>query len=91
MDAQQIAQRRQVLYWRLLTSMFGLSEQGTNFEQMSAEIVNELNLPQLILDPNISIENLLHRYPELEADFNNPQSPRRRNNRAHGVARSPQR
>ncbi|QIR40317.1 VWA domain-containing protein [Tolypothrix sp. PCC 7910] len=72
MDTEQIAQRRQVVYWRLLTSMFGFSEQGANFEQMATEVVSELNLPQLILDPNISIENLLHRYPELEADFNNP-------------------
>ncbi|BAZ49428.1 VWA_CoxE family protein [Nostoc sp. NIES-4103] len=71
----QISQRRQVVYWRLLTSMFGFSEQGANFENMATEVVSELNLPQLILDPNISIENLLHRYPELEADFNNPIIP----------------
>ncbi|MBD2773830.1 VWA domain-containing protein [Iningainema tapete] len=65
----QIAQRRQVLYWRLLSSMFGFTEEGANFERMSGEIVDELDLPQLILDPNISIENLLQRYPELEPDF----------------------
>ncbi|HEY9696002.1 MAG TPA: VWA domain-containing protein [Trichocoleus sp.] len=64
-----IGQRRQVLYWRLLSAMFGLTEQGANFEHMSGEIVDELGLPALILDPNISIENLLHRYPELQADF----------------------
>ncbi|BAY07147.1 VWA domain-containing protein [Calothrix sp. NIES-2098] len=75
MDTEQIAQRRQVVYWRLLTSMFGFSEQGANFEQMATEVVSELNLPPLILDPNISIENLLHRYPELEADFNHPIIP----------------
>ncbi|MBH8565522.1 VWA domain-containing protein [Nostoc sp. CENA67] len=75
MDTEQISQRRQVVYWRLLTSMFGFSEQGANFENMATEVVSELNLPQLILDPNISIENLLHRYPELEPDFNNPIIP----------------
>ncbi|QSJ19337.1 VWA domain-containing protein [Nostoc sp. UHCC 0702] len=75
MDTEEISQRRQVVYWRLLTSMFGFSEQGANFENMATEVVSELNLPQLILDPNISIENLLHRYPELEADFNNPIIP----------------
>lgn len=64
-----IGQRRQVLYWRLLGAMFGLTEQGANFEHMSGEIVDELGLPALILDPSISIENLLHRYPELQADF----------------------
>lgn len=71
MDTNQIGQRRQVIYWCLLSSIFSLHELGANFEQMSSEIVDELSLPQLILDPNISIENLLHRYPELEADFNN--------------------
>ncbi|MBW4576757.1 MAG: VWA domain-containing protein [Aphanothece sp. CMT-3BRIN-NPC111] len=75
MDANQIAQRRQVLYWRLLATMYGFTEQGANFERMSAEIVDELDLPQLILDPNISIENLLHRYPELEPDFTQPILP----------------
>ncbi|MFB8791163.1 MAG: VWA domain-containing protein [Potamolinea sp.] len=69
MDENQIAQRRQVLYWRLLTSMFGFAEIGANFENMAAEIVDELDLPSLILDPKISIENLLQRYPELEPDF----------------------
>ncbi|GAB1543152.1 hypothetical protein NUACC21_58260 [Scytonema sp. NUACC21] len=49
--------------------MFGYTEQGANFERMSIEIADELGLPRLILDPNISIENLLHRYPELEPDF----------------------
>ena len=72
MEAEQISQRRQVLYWRLLTSMFGFTEQGANFEGMAAEIVDELGLPQLILNSNISIENLLHRYPELEPDFTQP-------------------
>ncbi|MCA1994754.1 MAG: VWA domain-containing protein [Coleofasciculus sp. S288] len=75
MDANPIAQRRQVLYWRLLASMFGLTEQGANFEGMSVEIVDELGLPRLILDPNIGIDDLLHRYPELEADFTTPILP----------------
>lgn len=64
-----IIQRRQVIYWRLLTALFGFNEEGDNFNRMSSEIVKELGLPQLILDPQVSIENLLHRYPELVADF----------------------
>ncbi len=75
MEINQIAQRRQVIYWRLIGCMFGFTEQGTNFEQMSTEIVDELGLPSLILDPNISIENLLHRYPELAPDFTQPIVP----------------
>jgi hypothetical protein len=75
MEAHQISQRRQVLYWRLLTSLFSCTEPGKTFEQMSAEIVDELGLPQLLLDPNIGIETLLHRYPELAADFTQPMLP----------------
>lgn len=75
MDVNPIAQRRQVLYWRLLTSMFGFSEQGANFEKMSAEIVSELELPSLILDPKIGIDDLLQRYPELEEDLTQPIVP----------------
>ena len=71
----EISQRRQVVYWRLLTCMFGYNEQGKNFDNMSLEVTKELGLPELILDPNISIENLLQRYPELEADFTNPIIP----------------
>ena len=69
MDANQISQRRQVLYWRLLTAVFGFTEQGANFAGMSGEITAELSLPSLILDPNIGIDQLLQRYPELEPDF----------------------
>lgn len=69
MDIHQVAQRRQVLYWRLLSAIFGLTEQGDNFERMSGEIVDELGLPSLILDPKVGIDDLLQRYPELEADF----------------------
>jgi VWA domain containing CoxE-like protein len=71
----EISQRRQVVYWRLLTCMFAYNEQGKNFDNMSLEVTKELGLPELILDPNISIENLLLRYPELEGDFTNPIIP----------------
>src|SRR5258705_11783655 len=64
-----IAQRRQVVYWRLLSAMFGYTEQAGNFETMSQEIVREVGLPDYILDSRVSIDTLLHHYPELEAEF----------------------
>jgi hypothetical protein len=85
-DRQPIAQRRQVLYWRLLAAMFGLTEHDANFEQMSGEVVDELGLPQLILDPTISIENLLHRYPELATDFTQPLLPHQANSAGNETA-----
>jgi hypothetical protein len=64
-----IAQRRQVIYWRLLSAMFGYTEQAGSFEEMSREIAREVDLPDYILDPHVSIDTLLHHYPELEAEF----------------------
>lgn len=69
MNTQHMTEYRQMLYWRLLTSMFGLSEAGGNFENMAAELVEDLNLPALVLDPGIAIDTLLQRYPELEQEF----------------------
>jgi hypothetical protein len=70
-----IIQRRQVLYWRLLSTVFGLDEQGANFVQMASEVASEIDLPTALLDPSIGIDTLLQRYPELEADFTQPLIP----------------
>jgi hypothetical protein len=69
MFAQHITQRRQIVYWRLLSALFGYTEQGKNFEDMVVEITREVGLPELILDPHIGIDTFLHHYPELEAEF----------------------
>jgi hypothetical protein len=61
--------QRQVLYWRLLTGTFAMDETAPNFARVTAEIVDELQLPQLITDPALSIDALLQRYPELKPDF----------------------
>jgi hypothetical protein len=69
MIAQEITQRRQVVYWRLLSALFGYTEQAENFETMAREVTQEVGLPQIILDPRIGIDTLLHHYPELEAEL----------------------
>jgi len=69
MKDDRISFCRQILYWRLLTNTFGFTDTGANFETISREIVKDLELPELILDPNIGIDQLLQRYPELEPDF----------------------
>lgn len=58
-----------MIYWRLMSAMFGFDEDAPNFEAMSLEIVNELEMPELILNPNIGVDTFLHRYPEMEDDF----------------------
>lgn len=66
---QAIANRRQVLYWRMLSAMFGHEEQAPNLEEMAKEIVKEVDLPPIILRPDLSTDNFLQRYPELEPEF----------------------
>lgn len=69
MNQLEISNRRQVLYWRMLTAMFGFEEQGENFEKMSKDIAKELHMPAALLDISMSVDNLMQRYPELEAEF----------------------
>jgi hypothetical protein len=64
--------RRQILYWRLLTTTFGLGDKFPNFDKLSGEIVKELGMPEIVLDPSISVDTLLQRYPALRADFEAP-------------------
>src|SRR5258706_15356550 len=68
-DVQAIQHRRQVAYWRLLAALFGYTEQTPNFEQMTAQVARELRLPEALLDPQMAIDTLLQRYPELESAF----------------------
>jgi hypothetical protein len=69
MNDHDILHRRQVIYWRMLAALFGDTEQAPNIEQMTDEIVRELDLPLLLLDPHVGIDTLLQRYPELEPGF----------------------
>ncbi|MFI7125115.1 VWA domain-containing protein [Nonomuraea sp. NPDC050153] len=60
--------RRQVLYWRLLSRVFGADEQPT-LERASVAIVDDLGLPPALLDPGVSIDNLVQRFPGLADEF----------------------
>ncbi|MET7336855.1 VWA domain-containing protein [Nonomuraea sp. NPDC005650] len=60
--------RRQVLYWRLLSRVFGADEQPT-LERSSVAIVDDLGLPPALLDPGVSIDNLVQRFPGLADEF----------------------
>jgi len=60
--------RRQVLYWRLLARVFGTDEQPT-LESASAAIIEDIGLPTALLDPSVSIDNIVQRFPELAEDL----------------------
>jgi hypothetical protein len=56
--------RRQVLYWRLLARLFDGDEQPA-LETGSLAVVEDLGLPPAVLDPSISVDNLVQRFPAL--------------------------
>ncbi|GAB4588150.1 VWA domain-containing protein [Nocardia sp. IFM 10818] len=56
------------MYWRLLAGVFTGDQQPT-LEQASAGIVDDLGLPLAVLDPGISIDNVVQRYPEMKDEF----------------------
>ncbi|MFC7106115.1 VWA domain-containing protein [Nonomuraea rubra] len=60
--------RRQVLYWRLMSRLFGPDEQPA-LENASLGIVGDLGLPLTLLDPAVSVDNLVQRFPDLAAEF----------------------
>ncbi|WP_219470169.1 VWA domain-containing protein [Nonomuraea rhizosphaerae] len=60
--------RRQVLYWRLLSRVFNTDEQPS-LESAGVAIVDDLGLPPALLDPSISVDNLVQRFPDLGAEF----------------------
>ncbi|MFG1680432.1 VWA domain-containing protein [Nonomuraea sp. NPDC049269] len=60
--------RRQVLYWRLLARVFNTEEQPA-LESASVAIVDDLGLPTALLDPSVSVGNLVQRFPDLGPEF----------------------
>jgi hypothetical protein len=68
-----LRKQRQVVFWRLLAAVFGLNEAAPNIEQMTGEVVHNLGLPELLLDPRPAVDTLLQRYPELKVDFDSLQ------------------
>ncbi|MGA8115195.1 MAG: VWA domain-containing protein [Actinocatenispora sp.] len=60
--------RRQVLYWRLLSRVFGTDEQPS-LETASVSIVDDLGLPTALLDPSVSVDNIVQRHPDLADDL----------------------
>lgn len=60
--------RRQVLYWRLLSRLFDHEEQAT-LESASLAVVEDIGLPPALLDPQSSADAIVQRHPELAAEF----------------------
>jgi hypothetical protein len=69
----ELRKHRQVIYWRLLSGVFGMAESAPNIEKLTRQIIDQHGLPELITDPQLSVDTLLHRYPELKGDFDSIQ------------------
>ncbi|MFG1652433.1 VWA domain-containing protein [Micromonospora sp. NPDC049275] len=62
------ANRRQVLYWRLLSRLFDRDEQP-GLESASVAVVDDLGLPAALLDPSVSVDTVVQRFPALTAEL----------------------
>jgi hypothetical protein len=60
--------RRQVLYWRLLARLFDPDEQPS-LEAASVAIVEDLGLPPALMDPAVSMDTVVQRFPDLAAEL----------------------
>ncbi|WP_119728163.1 VWA domain-containing protein [Thermomonospora amylolytica] len=63
--------RRQVLLWRLLGRVFDAEEQPA-LEAASLAVVQERGLPAALLDPGVTVDTVVQRFPELAAEFADP-------------------
>ncbi|HET9381520.1 MAG TPA: VWA domain-containing protein [Streptomyces sp.] len=68
------ANRRQVLYWRLLARLFDQEEQAT-LESSGLAVVEDIGLPAALLDPGASVDSVVQRHPELAAEFDGLMTP----------------
>ncbi|MFI6800161.1 VWA domain-containing protein [Streptosporangium canum] len=94
--------RRQVLYWRLLARLFDNDEQPS-LEAASMAIVGDLGLPPALLDPAVSVDTIVQRFPDLGVELRgllaqqdgvasapaDGQSPSREGGAEDGVASAP--
>ncbi|MCP3803826.1 VWA domain-containing protein [Allokutzneria sp. A3M-2-11 16] len=66
--------RRQVLYWRLLARLFDHEEQAA-LESSSLAVVEDIGLPSTLLDPQVSVDSVVQRHPELAAELDDLMTP----------------
>lgn len=62
------ANRRQVLYWRLLARLFDPDEQPS-LEAASMAVVDDIGLPAALLDPAVSVDTVVQRFPALAGEL----------------------
>jgi hypothetical protein len=66
--------RRQVLYWRLIARLFSAEEQAS-LESASLAVVEDIGLPAALLNPSVSVDNVVQRFPDLAKEFDGLMTP----------------
>ncbi|MDI1462587.1 VWA domain-containing protein [Catellatospora sp. KI3] len=77
--------RRQVLYWRLIARLFSREEQAT-LEQASLAVVEDAGLPAALLDPQVSVDTIVQRFPDLATEFDGLMKPETTDGERDGAA-----
>jgi len=71
-DPALLQRTRQGLYWRLMSALFEEGEAAPNLESLAGELAGAAGLPKELLDPRISVDALVARFPALKAEFARP-------------------
>src|SRR5689334_7488068 len=66
--------QRQLIFWRLLAAAGARTEDAANLDAVHGQLLDDLGLPAAVTDPEMSIDTLLQRFPELKPDFDGLQS-----------------
>ncbi|WP_394619440.1 VWA domain-containing protein [Lentzea sp. JNUCC 0626] len=77
-DAQE--NRRQVLYWRLLSRLFDHEEQAA-LESASLAVLQDIGLPPALLDQHAGVDSIVQRHPELAAEIDGVMVPQQQEQR----------
>ena len=71
-DPQLHQRARQTLYWRLLSAVFEQGEAAPSLEELAGQLAAETGAPKELLDPKITIDALVARFPKLKEHFSKP-------------------
>lgn len=71
-DPALLQRTRQGLYWRLVSALFDQGDAAQNLENLAKALATTADVPPELLDPKISIELLIHKFPKLRPDFSRP-------------------
>lgn len=61
--------RRQAIYWRTLAAAFDQEDRAGSLPDLVDAVAADSDLPELVTDPDLPVDTLLERYPELDEEL----------------------